>query len=108
MSGRITIAGHPAEVLVPGTLNSPIKPADVLQKIFNLLPLYPGLLEDLKECAGREIAPVHRDDNPALLLRLIEDVVAPLHAVQHKSLLLQDLDYFLCRECRKFRRVPRR
>ena len=89
-------------------LNSILKQADVLQKILNLLPLYPGLLEDLKERPGREIAPVYRDDNPALRLRLIEDVVAPLHTVQHESFLLQDLHDLLRRERRKFRHVLRR
>ncbi|WP_261596611.1 type II toxin-antitoxin system HicA family toxin [Methanoculleus formosensis] len=54
-SGRITIAGHPADGLVPGTLNS--IQAAVLQKILNFLPLYPGLFEDLQSVPGGRSRP---------------------------------------------------
>ena len=63
---------------------------------------------DLQSRAGREVPPIHRDDNPALCLRVIEEVMAPLYPAQHKPLLLQNVDDFLGRECRKFRLGLRR
>jgi len=41
---------------------------------------------------------VHRDDSLALGLGVIEEMMASLHPVQHKPLILQNFNDFLGRE----------
>ena len=60
-----------------------------LQQPFQLLTGHADLTQDVRERAGRQLSSVDRNDRTPRLARVLEDVVAALHAMDEPPVALQ-------------------